>query len=234
MMIDRQSDIEEFHRKGIDPNRKDQSKRQWHLLPMQLISGVIDVFQAAIDSGKYKAFSWMEMKAPNITCENSLKRHQEKIEGGEIFDDETGLMHIDHQIANLIIKKYHMMKQLEKDSELLERRVIDTGDLIRYRMRHIENPNEESEIEKKYEFVEEEQLGSLRRIRAIRDFGNVKSGDLGGFIEHEKNLSHDGNCWVYDDAIVCGTAVIAGNVIIDGYQIFSGSLLKKEMGIDHE
>ena len=37
----------------------------------------------------------------------------------------------------------------------------------------------------------------LHRIRAIRDFSNVKTGDLGGYIEKESNLSHDGNCWIY-------------------------------------
>ncbi|WP_330168907.1 MULTISPECIES: hypothetical protein [Bartonella] len=31
---------------------------------------------------------------------------------------------------------------------------------------------------------------SLKRIRALRDFGSVKKGDVGGFIEHESDLSH--------------------------------------------
>ena len=34
----------------------------------------------------------------------------------------------------------------------------------------------------------------LHRIIALRDFGNVKKGDLGGFIEKESNLAHDLNC----------------------------------------
>ncbi|KEC55959.1 hypothetical protein [Bartonella koehlerae] len=42
----------------------------------------------------------------------------------------------------------------------------------------------------------------LQRIQAIRDFTDVKTGDLGGFIEKESNLSHQGNCWVYDNARV--------------------------------
>lgn len=29
----------------------------------------------------------------------------------------------------------------------------------------------------------------LYRIRALKDFGNVKAGDLGGFVEHKNNLS---------------------------------------------
>ncbi|WP_409361877.1 hypothetical protein ACRPOS_002770 [Bartonella heixiaziensis] len=35
------------------------------------------------------------------------------------------------------------------------------------------------------------RIVSLQRIRALRDLGNAKKGDLGGFIEHEGNLSHE-------------------------------------------
>ena len=38
------------------------------------------------------------------------------------------------------------------------------------------------------------------RIRALKDFGDVKAGDLGGYVNSEENLSHEGNCWIYDDA----------------------------------
>ena len=49
---------------------------------------------------------------------------------------------------------------------------------------------------KKYEFTGEEKevFGrTLYRIRAVRDFANVHSGDVGGWIESEKNLSHANN-----------------------------------------
>jgi len=51
----------------------------------------------------------------------------------------------------------------------------------------------------------------LYRIKALRDFSDVKAGDVGGFIEKESNLSHEGDCWVYDDAMVYGDARIIGN-----------------------
>lgn len=57
---------------------------------------------------------------------------------------------------------------------------------------------------KKYVFTDETVKTAegfiLRRIKALRDFGDVKAGDLGGFIEKESNLSHDGNAWVFGDA----------------------------------
>lgn len=46
----------------------------------------------------------------------------------------------------------------------------------------------------------------LYRIRALRSFGVVKEGDLGGWIRTEDNLSHSGLCWVADGGRVCDFA----------------------------
>lgn len=62
------------------------------------------------------------------------------------------------------------------------------------------------------------------RIKALIDMPdiNVFKGDIGGFVQSERNLSQDGNCWIFDDAIVCGWAEvldasqIRGNAIIIG------------------
>ena len=44
----------------------------------------------------------------------------------------------------------------------------------------------------------------VHRIKALRDFGNVKAGTLGGFVEEDDNLSHDGLCWIADNAMALG------------------------------
>ena len=54
----------------------------------------------------------------------------------------------------------------------------------------------------------------LYLIRALKSFGDVKKGDLGGYIEKEGNLSQEGNAWVYDDAKVFDNAKIFGNAQI--------------------
>ena len=65
-------------------------------------------------------------------------------------------------------------------------------------------------------------FGVLTRIEAIKDFGEIKKGDKGGFIANEKNLSQDGNAWisgnawVYGDAQVYGDAWISGNARVYG------------------
>ena len=67
---------------------------------------------------------------------------------------------------------------------------------------------------KKYELTDEtiDVSGTtLHRIKALKDFGNVKKGELGGYVESEHNLSQEGNCWVCGNAKVCGDAEVCGN-----------------------
>lgn len=56
----------------------------------------------------------------------------------------------------------------------------------------------------------------LYQIRALKDFGAVKAGDLGGWIENETNLDQEGDAWVYQGAWVFGEARISGNARITG------------------
>ena len=49
---------------------------------------------------------------------------------------------------------------------------------------------------KKYELTSETKIvfgHILYRIKALSSFGCVSAGDLGGFLESEKNLSQNGN-----------------------------------------
>ena len=58
---------------------------------------------------------------------------------------------------------------------------------------------------KKYKLTEETKVingHTLHRIEALKDFGTVKKGELGGWIETEDNLSQYCNCWVDDEAMV--------------------------------
>ena len=56
----------------------------------------------------------------------------------------------------------------------------------------------------------------LFRIRALIEFGDVKAGELGGYIEKEENLDHGGNAWVYGNAEVYGDAKVYGNAQVSG------------------
>ena len=52
---------------------------------------------------------------------------------------------------------------------------------------------------------------TLYRIQSVSNFSDVKSGDKGGWIEKESNLSQDGNAWIYGDATVYDKARVYGN-----------------------
>lgn len=79
---------------------------------------------------------------------------------------------------------------------------------------------------KKYELTTEtlQFAGrTLHRIKAVKDFGSVKAGELGGWIESEENLSQDDNAWVYnnakvfDKARVYGDAAVSDDATVCGY-----------------
>lgn len=54
----------------------------------------------------------------------------------------------------------------------------------------------------------------IYRIEALKDFADVRKGDLGGYISSESNLSQEGDCWVYDNAMVFGNAKVYGYAMV--------------------
>lgn len=98
---------------------------------------------------------------------------------------------------------------------------------------------EEMKSELKYELTKEtiEVNGHiLHRIRALKDFGDVHKGDLGGFVESEKNLLHYGDCWLYgnskayenakvwQNASLWENAEVSGNAQVRGEAQVSGNV----------
>ena len=58
------------------------------------------------------------------------------------------------------------------------------------------------------------------RIRASVAFGNVKEGELGGYVEKEENLDQEGDAWVSGDARVYGDAWVSGDADYAGVKGF--------------
>lgn len=88
---------------------------------------------------------------------------------------------------------------------------------------------------KKYELTHEtmkfyadsDDVYTLYRIRALKDFSDVKKGDLGGWVESEINLSQKGDCWIYDNATVFKNAHISDNASVhDEASVRSGSIIQ--------
>lgn len=97
-------------------------------------------------------------------------------------------------------------------------------------------------MNKKYELVDDQTTTididngdgtttpkTLKKIRALKDFADVNTGDLGGYVETEGNLSQRGNCWIYSGkvygtgrvqenaTVYWGSTTIPDNVIIEGF-----------------
>lgn len=81
---------------------------------------------------------------------------------------------------------------------------------------------------KKYELTSETKVINgveLHRIKALESFGNIKKGELGGWIESEKNLSQYGDAWVYEHAKVFDNAMVGGDATIRGYATVYGKAM---------
>lgn len=93
---------------------------------------------------------------------------------------------------------------------------------------------------------------TLRQIVAERDFGDVKAGCKGGWIDDESALSHDGLCWIYDEnsvvfekAHICDNArltqpcvishgaLISGESWVDGAHVSHGARLNGNVTVQH-
>jgi len=82
-------------------------------------------------------------------------------------------------------------------------------------------------MDKKYELTDEtkELYGhTLHRIKALRDFGEVKKGDIGGWVESENNLSQSASCWVFDNGRISDNGYVSdnGHVSDNGYVFGNG------------
>ena len=79
----------------------------------------------------------------------------------------------------------------------------------------------------KYQILKDEFIEfdgrKLYRIKALKDFHNVKKGTVGGYIESEQNLSQEGNAWVSSNARVYGDARVSGNARVYGDARVSGN-----------
>ena len=81
-------------------------------------------------------------------------------------------------------------------------------------------------MEKKFKLTTEtKELDGvvLYRIQALKEFYDIKKGDLGGWVETEGNLSQDENAWISENALVYENAWVFGNARVSGNARVFGS-----------
>lgn len=79
--------------------------------------------------------------------------------------------------------------------------------------------------EPKYELTNETKIYNgitLYRIKALKNFADVKAGDLGGWVQGEQNLSQEGNCWIYDEAVAFQNSVVMENAKLKNKALVKG------------
>lgn len=93
----------------------------------------------------------------------------------------------------------------------------------------------------KYAITETEKVirgRKLYQIKALKSFGDVEEGDLGGWVEKDANLSQEGLCWVgenarvYGDAVVRDDAIVAGNAkVFGGAEVYGNAQVKGDVQV---
>lgn len=75
----------------------------------------------------------------------------------------------------------------------------------------------------------------LYRIKALKDFGDVRKGQLGGYVQSEANLSQNGECWIYDKATIYDDAKLKDNVkIFDNVKVHAYATVGDNAHIYHD
>ncbi len=146
------------------------------------------------------------------------------------------------------------LEELKSSLDAIKKTASEIIDKVEHYTVTVEQPLREEVVqrkhadrsERKYELTDETLVHKsplfaegvlLRRIRSLRDFNDVKRGDLGGFIESENNLSQTGTSWVYDrakvykeafvqkDAQIRNRAEISDSAFVGGTALIDGSAL---------
>jgi len=92
----------------------------------------------------------------------------------------------------------------------------------------------------KYEFTGESKIVDGVKVYRIRyrnfwDYDDLEDGDLGGFIESEKNLdtSDAFSCWVYNDAVVYGDAKVTGDAKVRrNAKVYGGAEIRDDATVE--
>lgn len=79
---------------------------------------------------------------------------------------------------------------------------------------------------KKYEITTNELVLDGRKffqVKALKDFGSVVAGKLGGYVEGEHNLSQEGTCWIDQGVIVIDNACVTHDAYVSGNSSIRGN-----------
>jgi len=82
----------------------DSGKPRWELVPYEALEGLVKVL--TLGTKKYKDDNWKYVENGKERYFGALMRHLVAWRSGIEFDEETGLSHLDHALANLTFINY--------------------------------------------------------------------------------------------------------------------------------
>lgn len=72
----------------------------------------------------------------------------------------------------------------------------------------------------------------LHRIKALKTIPNVvEKGELGGWIEDPSNLSQEGTCWIFDNAMVMGNALVEGAAKVKHHSLIKDDAIVQDEAV---
>ena len=96
--------------------RYNAGKPPLHMIPLHLLEGACRVFQKATQKpvNPYPKWNWAKGMPWSIPLD-CIKRHIAAIERGEDLDPETGELHIDHVLCNVVMLRHYYNAYREGD-----------------------------------------------------------------------------------------------------------------------
>lgn len=93
-----------------NPKKYDQDKLRMDLIPVSAFTGLAEVL--TMGAKKYGANSWQNLPDFNNRYYGALLRHLIAWRSGELIDQESGLSHLKHALANIAF----LIDQSDKNS----------------------------------------------------------------------------------------------------------------------
>lgn len=116
-----------------------------------------------------------------------------------------------------------VMKSMNKKYKLLTEDTIKVDGRILYRIESLINFSDIGRWENDIYTDKKKTLWKGNPTETLRSFGYVRKGEKGGYIEKESNLSHEGFCWVYENAKVFENGVVSGDACAYGDSCVRGN-----------
>lgn len=102
----------EYIHKPALATRHNEGKRRWSLLDIEAIEGLIDALEYGAE--KYSRDDWKK-GMPITVLYDKVQRHLAEVMKKNDIDSESGLLHVDHAMADLMFLSHMVRERKDMD-----------------------------------------------------------------------------------------------------------------------